>query len=193
MAQESRGHAMTSIEMPDYAEASAELARLQLGVEAAELHGSLCGYLSGGADVPGRAAWLAQVMSDPELGPVELDSALDRLFVATEALIESADFGFDLLLPDEEAPIGERGDALLGWCRGFLGGFGLAAGEHPPLSEDSADALRDLARMAASELSYEDPEGDEESLAEVTEFVRVAALLLHGDCVLGPRHRKSLN
>jgi uncharacterized protein YgfB (UPF0149 family) len=107
--------------------------------------------------------------------------------------MESPDFGFELLLPDEAAPIGERGDALLGWCRGFLGGFGLAAGEHPPLSEDSADALRDLARMAASELSYEDPEGDEESLAEVTEFVRVAALLLHGDCVLGPRHRKSLN
>ena len=82
---------------------------------------------------------------------------------------------------------------MLGWCRGFLGGFGLAAGENPPLGEDSADALRDLARMAASELSYEDPEGDEESLAEVSEFVRVAALLLHGDCVLGPRHRKSLN
>jgi uncharacterized protein YgfB (UPF0149 family) len=193
MAQESRGHAMTSIEMPDYAEASAELARLQLGVEAAELHGSLCGYLSGGADVPGRAAWLAQVMSDPELGPVERDSALDRLFVATEALIESADFGFDLLLPDEEAPIGERGDALLGWCRGFLGGFGLSAGSNPPLSEDGADALRDLAKMAGSELSYEDPEGDEEALAEVAEFVRVAAMLLHGDCVLGPRHRKSLN
>jgi uncharacterized protein YgfB (UPF0149 family) len=193
MAQESRGHAMTSIEMPDYAEASAELARLQLGVEAAELHGSLCGYLSGGAEVPGRAAWLAQVMSDPELGPVERDSALDRLFVATEALIESADFGFDLLLPDEEAPIGERGDALLGWCRGFLGGFGLAAGRDPPLSEDGADALRDLAKMAASELTYEDPEGDEEALSEVAEFVRVAALLLHGDCVMGPRHRKSLN
>ena len=61
------------------------------------------------------------------------------------------------------------------------------------LSEDSADALRDLAKMASSELSYEDPEGDEESLAEIVEFVRVAALLLHGDCVLGPRHRKSLN
>ena len=61
---------------------------------------------------------------------------------------------------------------------------------------DSSAALawpRDLARMAASELSYEDPEGDEEALAEVAEFVRVSALLLHGDCVLGPRHRKSLN
>jgi uncharacterized protein YgfB (UPF0149 family) len=193
MAMEFRGCTMTSIDMPDYAEASAELARLQLGVEASELHGSLCGYLSGGADAPGRREWLARVMSDPEVGPVPREGALDRLYLATEALLESPDFGFDLLLPDEETPIGERGEALLGWCRGFLGGFGLSAGSDPPLSEDGADALRDLAKMAGTELSYEDPEGDEEALAEVAEFVRVAALLLHGDCVLGPRHRKSLN
>ena len=183
---------MTAIEMPDYAEVSAQIAQLRLGVEAAELHGSLCGFLSGG-ESPGRGQWLARVMAEPEPGEVPRDSALDRMFVATETLLESPDFGFELLLPGEDAPIGERGDALLGWCRGFLGGFGLSAGESPPLGEDSADALRDLARMAASELSYEDPEGDEDSLAEITEFVRVAALLLHGDCVLGPRHRKSLN
>jgi uncharacterized protein YgfB (UPF0149 family) len=184
---------MSAIDMPDYAEVGAEIARLHLGVDAAELHGSLCGFLSGGAQAPGRDDWLARVMSDPAVGAASRDGALDQLFVTTEALLESPDFGFDLLLPDEEAPIGERGEALLSWCRGFLGGFGLAAGSDPPLSEDGADALRDLAKMAASELTYEDPEGDEEALSEVAEFVRVAALLLHGDCVLGPRHRKSLN
>ena len=31
------------------------------------------------------------------------------------------------------------------------------------------------------------------ALAEIEEFVRVAVLLLHGDCVLAPRHRQSLN
>ena len=30
-------------------------------------------------------------------------------------------------------------------------------------------------------------------VAEIEEFVRVAVLLLHGDCVLAVRHRKSLN
>jgi uncharacterized protein YgfB (UPF0149 family) len=184
---------MSEIDMPDYAEVGVQIARLQLGVDAAELHGSLCGYLSGGRDTAGRGDWLARVMADPELGAVAQDSALDRLYLATEALLESPDFGFDLLLPDEEAPIGERGEALLGWCRGFLGGFGLSAGSDPPLSEDGADALRDLAKMAGTELSYEDPEGDEDALAEVAEFVRVAALLLHGDCVLGPAHRQSLH
>ena len=183
---------MTAIEMPEYAEVSAQIAQLHLGVDAAELHGSLCGFLSGG-ESPGRNDWLGKVMAEPEPELVSRDSALDRLYVATETLLESPDFGFELLLPGEDAPVAERGDALLGWCRGFLGGFGLSAGSNPPLSEDGADALRDLAKMAASELTYEDPEGDEEALSEVAEFVRVAALLLHGDCVMGPRHRKSLN
>ena len=39
----------------------------------------------------------------------------------------------------------------------------------------------------------EDEAEDEDALAEIEEFVRVAVLLLHGDCVLGPRHRRSLN
>ena len=39
----------------------------------------------------------------------------------------------------------------------------------------------------------EGDEEDEAALAEIEEFIRVAALLLHGDCVLGPRHRRSMH
>jgi len=185
---------MSNFELPNYAEISDQVQQMQLGLDAAELHGSLCGYLSGGGDdVPSRGDWLGKVMADSELLPVAADSALDRMFVATEQLLESPDFGFDLLLPNIDLPVVERGDALMSWCRGFLGGFGLAAGASPPLSEESQDALGDLARMAASDLSYDDPEADEQALEEVAEFVRVAALLLHSDCVLAPRHRRSLN
>ena len=184
---------MTEHDMPEYEEIAEQLARMQLGADAAELHGALCGYLSGGAEPPGRALWLGRVMADPEPMAIEPDSALDRLYQATEGTIDSPDFGFDLLLPDGETPIAERGEALVGWCRGFLGGFGLAAGAEPPLSDESRDALGDLAKMAASELSYDDPESDEQALEEIAEFVRVAALLLHSDCVLAPRHRRSFN
>jgi uncharacterized protein YgfB (UPF0149 family) len=184
---------MSNIELPNYAEISDQIRQMQLGLDAAELHGSLCGYLSGGGDAPGRGDWLGKVMAEPEALPVVPDSALDRMFTATELLLESPDFGFDLLLPNIDLPVVERGDALMSWCRGFLGGFGLAAGANPPLSEESTDALGDLARMAASDLSYDDPEADEQALEEVAEFVRVAVLLLHSDCVLAPRHRRSLN
>jgi yecA family protein len=183
---------MTDLALPAHDDIRAQIDRLHLGVEASELHGSLCGYLSGGGDsVPG--AWLGRILADEELPSVPAGTPLDALYRATAQQLESPDFGLALLLPDDDRPLAERGDALIDWCRGFLGGFGLAAGAEPPLSEESRDALGDLSRMAASDLSYEDPEADEEALAEVAEFVRVAAMLLHSDCVLGPRHRRSLH
>jgi uncharacterized protein YgfB (UPF0149 family) len=132
-------------------------------------------------------------MSDPLLSPPEAGGAVDQLYAASTRQLDSPDFEFELLLPGEEQPVSERGDGLVTWCRGFLGGFGLAAGAKPPLSEDSEEALADIARIAASDLSYEDPESDEAALEEVSEFIRVAVLLLHSDCVLGPRHRRTLN
>ena len=184
---------MSSSELPAYSEVGEQIGQLQLGIDAAELHGSLVGYLSGGGDAEDRLHWLGKVMAEEEADDVPEGSALDRLFVATGDSLESPDFGFDLLLPDGDLPVVERGDALMSWCRGFLGGFGLAAGAKPPLSEESQDALGDLARMAASDLSYDEPEADEVALEEVAEFVRVAALLMHSDCVLAPRHRRSHN
>jgi len=184
---------MPELELPLYAELNADLQRLQLGIDAAELHGSLCGYLSGGGPALSRSSWLGVMLADPDAVEVDADGQIDRLFEVTTQQLEAPDFGFDLLLPDGELPVAERGEALLSWCRGFLGGFGMAAGAEPPLSEESRDALTDMSRIAASELSYDDPESDEEALEEVSEFIRVAALLLHSDCVLGPRHRRSLN
>jgi uncharacterized protein len=169
-------------QLPFHTEIDAELVTLKLGVDACELHGSLCGYLSGG----GRASpadWLQRLALDVAASDVPAaDSALQRLFDATRAEFDDDELGFELLLPDDEAPLEQRADALISWCRGFLGGFGLASGEHPPLSPESAEALEDLGKIAGSALAYDDPEADEDALAEVSEYVRVAALLLHGDC-----------
>jgi uncharacterized protein len=183
---------MSHAPLPAYAELAAELRALETGLEPAELHGSLCGWLAGGG-AHDRAGWFAAVMADPLLAAPVADDPLDRLYRATAAQLESSEFDFELLLPDEDRPVSERGDALMAWGRGFLGGFGLAAGESPPLSDESGEALADLARITASELQYEDPDADEEALGEVAEFVRVAVMLVHSDCVLGPRHRRKLN
>ncbi|MBP6596866.1 MAG: UPF0149 family protein [Arenimonas sp.] len=183
---------MPHVQLPTYAELAAELAALEAGIEPADLHGSLCGYLSGGGKHD-RQGWLAQVMADPLLSPADADGPLDRLYQASTAQLESPDFEFEMLLPPDDLPVSERGDGLVAWCQGFLGGFGLAAGATPPLSEESEEALADIARIAASDLSYDDPDADEDALEEVSEFIRVAVLLLHSDCVLGPRHRRKLN
>ncbi len=158
-----------------------ELNQLQAGVDAAELHGALCGYLSGAGQLQ-RIDWLGQVMLDPDLPSPPREGALDALFVASAAQLSDPQMGFSLLLPDEDQAVNERAEALLAWCRGFLGGFGLSAGAEPPLSDEAAEALDDLGRIAASHISYDEPEADESALAEIEEFVRVATLLLYGDC-----------
>ena len=163
----------------------------QLGVGASELHGGLCGWLAGGgSDGPD---WLARVLADEAIAPVPEGDVLDDLRAASKAQLEDRDFGFELLLPDAEASLFERSGALFDWCRGFVGAFGLAAGASPPLSEEGAEALADLVRLSGAEPEEAGDDEDEQALAEIEEFVRVAALLLHGDCALGPRHRGRLN
>ncbi len=164
---------------------------LGLGASASELHGALCGWLAGGGgDV---RDWPARVLADDAAPTPAPDSALDRLRQASAAQLEDRSFAFELLVEDEDASLLDRSAALFDWCRGFLGGFGLAAGNQPPLSEEGSEALADLARLAAATPQEDGDDEDEEALVEIEEFVRVAALLLHGDCALGPRHRNRLN
>ncbi len=176
-------------DLPALADVQDSIRSLGLGVGAAELHGGLSGWLAGGgANGPG---WLAEVLAEPALPAA--DGVLEALRTATTAQIEDPAFGFELLLPGQGEPLYERTAALFDWCRGFLGGFGLAAGAEPPLSDEGREALADIARLAAASPQEEGDEEDERALAEIQEFVRVAVLLIHGDCALGPRHRQSLN
>ncbi|TXH74068.1 MAG: UPF0149 family protein [Lysobacteraceae bacterium] len=164
---------------------------LGLGVGASELHGALCGWLAGGGD--DSPQWLARVLADDALTAPVAGSVLDRLREVSVAQLEDREFAFDLLVPDDDATLDERSNGVFDWCRGFLGGFGLAAGRHPPLSEEGHEALGDLAKLAAASPEDVGGEEDEKALAEIEEFVRVAALLLHGDCAMGPRHRRQLH
>lgn len=180
-----------SAPLPALPEVAIACRTLQLGIDASELHGGLCGWLAGGGAA--SPEWLRRVLVDEGLPLPGEGDVLDRLRSATVAQFEDREFGFELLLPVDEASLEARSGALFDWCRGFVGAFGLAAGAAPPLSEDGAEALADLAELARASAEAGGDEEDEQAFAEIEEFVRVAVLLLHGDCALGPRHRGRLN
>ena len=169
---------VSSRPLPAFEAVQAALVALALGVDADEVHGSLCGYLSGGGE--GRpTGWPEQLALDAvDAAALSVEQPLGQLFTSCVAQIADDQLSFQLLLP-EHAPLSERADALLQWCRGFLGGFGLARGRTN--SEDAAEALADLGRIAGTVVTFEDPEQDEQSLQELIEFVRVAVLLLNDD------------
>lgn len=162
-----------------------------LATSASELQGALLGWLAGGGDAEGH--WLAAAMADPALPRPAAGSPLQRLREHAVEQLDARNFALDLVVADDDASLAERSGSLFDWCRGFLGGFGLAAGANPPLSEEGSEALADIAKLAAASPQDDGDEEDEAALVEIEEFIRVAALLLHGDCVLGPRHRRSMH
>ena len=185
-----RADTLTSA-LPSRGEIETAAHALGLATTPSELHGALLGWLAGGGSADGN--WLAAVMADSSLPQTPADSPLQRMCAHAQAQLEAREFALDLLAADDDASLAERSGSLFDWCRGFLGGFGLAAGANPPLSEEGSESLADLARLAAATPQDDGDEEDEAAMAEIEEFVRVAVLLLHGDCVLGPRHRRSMH
>lgn len=163
-------------------ELSETLDRLRVGVGASDLHGSLTGYLCGGGKASAQA-W-------PEA--LELHAATDgwldeplfaSLYKECREQLDDSELGFQPLLPSEDVALAKRGDELVEWCSGFLGGIGLSAADRlrTALTPEANEILRDFAAIAASNLDYGDDDEDENALTEVLEFVRIGVLLLHGE------------
>jgi len=175
---------MADTEPVGHDQLDALIVRLQLGTDASELHGSLSGYLAGGGSLRGGSVLEALHLDAEAETPQAADAALlRRLARECEAELADPELGFEPLLPPDDRPLAERADALVVWCRGFLGGFGLAgAAAHAGLSDEAKEILRDLGTIAGSSFEFQDADEDEDALIEVQEFVRMGALLLHTEC-----------
>lgn len=165
-----------------YNELARTLNTLHLGIGAAELHGSLTGFLCAGG-LAHRGSWLHELALDEvedALGDAPERAVFDRLFTGCTAELDNPDLSFSLMLPDDDAPLGDRAGALVDWCRGFLGGLGLTGVDlKQALGEETDEILRDFGRIAATEVEADDDvEEDEEAYAEVVEYVRVGVMLL---------------
>lgn len=146
----------------------------------AEGHGMLAGLLCVDKRAP-CDQWLALLFGE---GRDHLDEGglalLQALCEQARAQLADSDYGFKLLLPDEEeAELSERAEALGDWCRGFLYGVGYSYG-NAEWPADSGEVLRDLVEI--SKLDFEaSGEADEQAYAEITEFVRMGVYLVRSE------------
>lgn len=91
--------------------------------------------------------------------------------------LASSELRFEPLLPTDDRPLDERTRCLAHWCSGFLAGFG--AGEPVLESGDARSAVRMIEQIArAASDPQADQEEEESAYTELSEFLRVAALLL---------------
>jgi uncharacterized protein len=176
-----------------YTELADALSGARLGISPSDLHGSLTGYLCGGGSA-GSLEWLdaLELAADDVHAtggqPQALsDTMLERIYHECADWLADPELGFEPLLPSTQASLGERADAIVEWCRGFLGGLGLAGvGHQNSLSVEAKEILGDFATIAATRFEYSDREEDENALTEVVEFIRVGALLLHAELHANP-------
>lgn len=161
-------------------------ALLEAGVmtSPSEVHGALCGLLSGGfAGAAGDAlSELEKSLDLPLSGPAA--EYVESLYSEAAAQLALGDFSFEPMLPDDSLELDQRVEALASWCRGFLGGYAQARvsakAADKPVAVDSAEALRDFANIAQA--VADDPDEDAEGeYQELVEYLRVASMNVMAD------------
>lgn len=146
----------------------------------AELHGTFCGKLCGGA-VMTQEEWRKTALSTLDIAQQadnELLEQIDILYKTTQQQLSSGDYNLTLLLPDDDSELDVQTQALAQWCNGFLLGFG-SAGIDPntQFSSENAEALRDFAAIVQAETDAELDEAEQEGdFIELVEYVRIVAL-----------------
>ncbi len=166
---------------PDYNALASALSQQGVGMTPAEMHGLLSGILCGGNQ---DASWktLVQDLTNEGMAfPQSLASPLQALRDSTANTLEEEGYLFQLMLPDDDdISVFDRADALAGWVNHFLLGLGVTQPKLEKVTGETGEAIDDLRTIA--QLGYDEDEDQEEleqSLEEVIEYVRVAALLCH--------------
>jgi len=186
---------MENPEDTDYRRIADLLGASELSPSPGEAHGMLCGLICGGAEEPERA-WLDQLLpgrgaegGDP--GLTEAAEGLSGLAARTLDEIEGPGLGFELLIPDDSAPLSERAVALYDWVRGFLFALGVLGVSEGDLSTHNQEIFRDFAELTHMDLDrLEESEENEDALTQLAEFVWVAAMLVYEERVAAPRERR---
>lgn len=148
---------------------------------AAELQGALCGLLCMNA-LADRASWYSSLFEG--YAPDEqAQQDLAHLFDATIQSLNSLDFDFQMALPDDNAPLSSRLNAMVDWCQGLVFGLGSSGlSNETELTDDSQEYITDVIKI--SQVSFDDIEDTEEennNFEELIEYLRMGLFLLYGE------------
>ena len=150
-------------------------------IRASEVQGLLAGLMAANLQVRPEE-YVARLAEYADLQPGMLTQIAEMLETLYGELHESwsgMGLDFEMLLPEDDELIEERAEALGAWCESFLAGLGLSGelSNDQQLSEDVRQALEDLSEIARIEADGDD-ESLEKAFADVSEHVRLAALLV---------------
>jgi hypothetical protein len=148
-------------------------------LSAAEAHGMATGMLCVNEQTE-STTWLVELLHNSSSVLDENKNLLVRLFEETRRLLASDEFEFDLLLPEDDASLVDRVEALKSWCRGFLFGVGSTTASSSNWPQDVREIMKDITEFTRLDASAEGEE-DERAFVEITEYLRSAVILLRDE------------
>jgi uncharacterized protein YgfB (UPF0149 family) len=163
-----------------YQDINAIIVKIDADLSAAESHGMAVGMLCVN-NRTGPGYWLSELLHEGGDFNVEDKAILEDMFGETRSLLASDEFTFELLLPDEDAPLSEQIEALGQWCQGFLFGLGSTSATSDPTanwSDDIREIVKDIAEFTKLDTDAES-EDAENDFMEITEYLRAAVIFLY--------------
>jgi len=162
-----------------------QLSQLLDPIDPAELHGLLCGILCFDAhlDCDRWLHYAQEALTDGSAWSESVGNLLAKVLELGAAQMNSPDWSVKLLLPDDDAPLRQRVNALGHWCHGLLYGLGMSQPEqHGALSKESWEFLDDVTDIAQIGFDTDATgESDEAAFVEVVEYLRVGLLMIQQD------------
>ncbi len=179
----------------DFASLQAIFTSESVKVHASELHGFLTGLLCAGFAFEDKSyfAMLNDLFNEGDNFPRATKAALEQLFNQLWTNLLDDTYGFNLLLPDDDDSIVERGHALSVWVQGFNLGFGLQQKDSPVVSAEVKEVLTDFSEIANLSDEMEENEDSEQAYFEIIEYVKISALVCFSELASPPETETDKN
>ncbi|RMH38229.1 MAG: hypothetical protein D6694_12570 [Gammaproteobacteria bacterium] len=159
----------------DYQALQAAFRQESINISPAECHGLLCGLYCGGLSQD-KESWKKPLLEHlTDAGALSAET-MHLLGEMQKQLVEQlATFlGLTPMIPDDDVSLGDRLEALIAWCEGWLLGFGSQNGS-VALSEDTKEAVKAIQQIADVDPDVGNAdESWEKAFWEVVEYARVA-------------------
>lgn len=166
--------------MNNYTQLNTALEQAGILVTAAETQGILCGLLCSPRPLT-EDIWLKYLFGEMPIERMEENckNQLISLKIDTLSQLDSMEFEFTPLLPEDDCSLATRAQALGAWCAGFLFGLGLTGVKTHQLLNYVKEFLADMTLITRVALTEQENDGDEQGYYQLVEYIKVGVLTVY--------------
>ncbi|MBM7072158.1 UPF0149 family protein [Shewanella sp. 202IG2-18] len=157
----------------------AALKAAEISLHPSEVHGAVVGLICGGLGEKANL-WLpalTDIISEGRAFPESLLTIVADLHKDAHDRLAEFEFGFTLLLPEEEESLTSRVEALSLWVQSFLTSIAIAQPKINKSSEDVKEVVKDLSEISQIELDISEDDESEDAYIALVDYVQDAVAI----------------